>query len=57
MPSQAQPIHVITVDNTPAKAKEFLAGLIKVYIPEMQDQSEMSNALQRQLRKTTISCT
>jgi hypothetical protein len=31
MPSQAQPVHVITVDNTPAKAKEFLAGLIKVY--------------------------
>jgi len=30
MSSQAHPIHVITVDNTPAKAKEFLAGLIKV---------------------------
>lgn len=30
MPSQAQPIHVITVDNTLDKAKEFLAELIKV---------------------------
>jgi hypothetical protein len=30
MPSQPQPIHVVTVDSTPAKALEILAGLIKV---------------------------
>jgi hypothetical protein len=30
MPSQPQPIHVVTVDSTPAKALEVLAGLIKV---------------------------
>ncbi|KAH8789258.1 hypothetical protein BGZ57DRAFT_111053 [Hyaloscypha finlandica] len=29
MPSQPQPIHVVTVDSTPAKALEVLAGLIK----------------------------
>ncbi|PMD14525.1 hypothetical protein NA56DRAFT_754739 [Hyaloscypha hepaticicola] len=36
MPSQAQPIHAVTVESTPAKAKGIMVGLIKARVPAVE---------------------
>lgn len=43
MSSQPQPIHIITVDSTPAKAWEILAGLIKVAAPRLRTLTQVTN--------------
>jgi hypothetical protein len=44
MPSQPQPIHVVTVDITPAKAWEFLARLIKVGLMTIRASVPVTNS-------------
>jgi hypothetical protein len=44
MPSQAQPIHVVSVDSTPAQAKGTMLGLIKASVPVLQTASQETNS-------------
>jgi hypothetical protein len=44
MPSQAQSIHVVSVDSTPANAKGIMAGLIKASVPVLRTASQVTNS-------------
>jgi hypothetical protein len=44
MPFQAQPIHAVTVESTPAKAKGIMVGLIKASVPVLQTASQVTNS-------------
>jgi len=44
MPSQAQPIHIVSVDSTPAKVKGIMGELIKASVPYLRTASQVTNS-------------
>jgi hypothetical protein len=44
MPSQAQPIHIVSVDSTPAKVKGIMGELIKASVPYPRTASQVTNS-------------